>query len=382
MRYRELGTTGLLVSEIGFGAEWMDKPAEEVKEFVACCQDAGINIMDIWMADPSMREKLGCAMEELGSRASWIIQGHIGSTWQEGQYVRTRDVDKCKEAFEDLLRRLRTDHVELGMIHYVDDPREFAELVTESAYMDYVLELKEAGTVQHVGLSTHNPDVALAALECEHIEVIMFSINPAFDMMPASDDIDTLFGDFSQANDEGIDPSRALLYRRAAERGVGITAMKPFAGGRLLDAEKSPFGVALEATQCIHYCLTRPAVASVLAGVSELSHIDAAVSYEMASKAKLDYAPVLAKAPRHAYRGNCLYCGHCQPCVVEIDIATTTKFLDLATAHEEVPASVQAHYDALAVKASSCIACRLCEPRCPFGVKISENMKRAAEVLG
>ena len=41
-----------------------------------------------------------------GKREKWIIQGHIGSTWQKGQYVRTRDLAQVKPAFEDLLQRL------------------------------------------------------------------------------------------------------------------------------------------------------------------------------------------------------------------------------------------------------------------------------------
>ena len=121
MRYRRLGRTGLQVSEIGFGAEWMGKPQEEVDAFVRACEETGINLMDVWMADPAMRSKLGHAMAERGTRDQWLIQGHIGSTWQDGQYVRTRDMNLVRPAFEDLLARLGTDHVELGMIHYVED---------------------------------------------------------------------------------------------------------------------------------------------------------------------------------------------------------------------------------------------------------------------
>ena len=382
MEYRELGSTGLKVSEIGFGAEWMDKPDAEVVTFVDKCQKSGINIMDVWMSDPEMRRKLGSAMAALGSRDSWIIQGHIGSTWQGGQYVRTRDIEKCRAAFEDLLELLQTDYVELGMIHYVDGISEFADIMAGGPYLDYVHELHEAGTIQHIGLSTHNPDVALKALDYPEIEVVMFSINPAFDMMPPTENLDDLFGDFSGANDDGIDPKRAQFYRMAEDRSVGVTVMKPYAGGRLLDAEKSPFGVAMTPTQCIEYCLTRPAVASVLAGYSELAHIDEALAYESASAKEKDYASVLANAPTHAYYGNCIYCGHCQPCTVGINIAEVNKLADLALMQDEVPASVREHYLALDATASDCIACGACEPNCPFGVHIVARMAETAELFG
>ena len=120
MRYRELGRTGLEVSEIGFGAEWMEKKsAAEVKAVADACAASGINILDCWMAEPEVRSNLGAAIA--GNRDRWIIQGHIGSTWRDGQYTRTRDMDEVPPAFEDLLAHLGTDHVELGMIHYVDD---------------------------------------------------------------------------------------------------------------------------------------------------------------------------------------------------------------------------------------------------------------------
>ena len=379
MRYRRLGRTGLQVSEIGFGAEWMGKPQAEVYAFVRACEETGINLMDVWMADPAMRSKLGHAMAERGTRDQWIIQGHIGSTWQDGQYVRTRDMEKVRPAFEDLLARLETDHVELGMIHYVDDVDEFRGIM-EGPFIEYVRQLHAAGTIGHVGLSTHNPDVAALAASCGEVEMVMFSVNPAFDTLPASNDIEVLFGDYD--NDyEGMNPARAELYALCEREGVGLTVMKGFAGGRLFDAARSPFGVALTPVQCIHYALTRPAVASILAGFSELSHVADAVRYETATDDEKDYASVLASAPRHAYFGQCTYCGHCAPCAVGIDIATVNKFYDLAVMQDEVPASVREHYRALSVRADTCVACRACETRCPFGVSIAERMGQAATLF-
>ena len=49
----------------------------------------------------------------------------------------------------------------------------------------------------------------------------------------------------------GIDPDRAKLYRICEENDVGITVMKGFAGGRLFDEKRSPFGMRLSLVQCI-----------------------------------------------------------------------------------------------------------------------------------
>ena len=385
MRYRELGRTGLIVSEIGFGGEWMDGTPEEARAVVDAAEAAGVNILDCWMPDPTRRSNLGDALAARGTRGRWVIQGHLGSTWQGGQYVRTRDLAQVRPAFEDLLARFHTDYVDLGMIHYVDKPAEFDRLMDSagSPFMDYVRELRAAGAIRHVGLSTHNPEVALRAVRSPEIEVILFSVNPAFDMRPATDDLDAYFDERGDAAaTDGMRPERAELYALAEETGTGITVMKGYMGGRLFDAAPSPFGVALTPVQCLHYALTRPAVASVMVGFGEPAHVAEAVAYETATDAERDYARVLAGAPRHAYLGSCTYCGHCAPCPKGIDIAAVNKFYDLATSYDELPDSLREHYRALGATAADCIACRACEGRCPFGVRVAERMAAAAELFG
>lgn len=379
MNYRPLGQTGLKVSEIGLGGEWLERHnAAEVKAVIDRCAEAGINILDCWMSEPNVRSNIGAALE--GRRERWIIQGHIGSTWQNGQYVRTRDLGKVREAFQDLLDRLRTDYIDLGMIHFVDETAEFHRIM-EGEFIAYVKDLKQKGTIRHIGMSTHNPDVAKLAAQSGLVEMILFSVNPAFDMLPASEDLNDYFKDEYAENLGGIAPERAELYRICEQNNVGITVMKGYAGGRLFSADASPFGVALTPVQCLHYALTRPAVASVMVGFDTTEHVDAAVAYETASEEEKDYATVLAGAPRHAYVGQCTYCGHCAPCPAGIDIAMVNKLYDLAKMQDTVPPTVRAHYQGLSAHAADCIQCGGCESRCPFGVHIIERMQAAAELF-
>ena len=379
MHYRALGKTGLLVSEIGLGGEWLERHnTEEVKTVVDRCAELGINILDCWMSEPNVRSNIGLAIE--GSREKWIIQGHIGSTWQNGQYVRSRELDKVKEAFEDMLMRFKTDYIDLGMIHFVDEKADFKNIMN-GEFIEYVRELKKAGKIRHIGMSTHNPEVAKMGAESGEIEMVMFSVNPAFDMLPASENIETLFAEKYDEKLGGIDPERTELYKICEQNGVGITVMKGYAGGRLFKAETSPFGVAMTPVQCLHYALTRPTVASVMVGFDTPEHVDAAVAYETAADAEKDYASVLANAPQHAFTGQCTYCGHCAPCPVEIDIAMVNKLLDLAKMQNETPASLREHYNALSANAADCIGCAGCEERCPFNVNVVERMQEAAEVF-
>ncbi len=381
MHYRRLGKTNLMVSEIGFGGEWLER--HEKSESVALLKHAhrlGVNIVDCWMPDPKSRDIIGEAIAE--DPEGWYVQGHIGSTHQKGQYVRTRDAAQCRIAFEDLLARLGTDHVELGMIHYVDQEGDWEAVSNPGPYLDYVLELKAQGKIRHIGLSTHNPVIARKAAESGLAEMILFSVNPAFDLMPPTDDIERYFADRYAEGLNGVDPVRAGMYRVCEQRDVGITCMKPYAGGRLFDAKRSPFGVAMTPVQCIHYCLTKPAVASVLCGYDTPEQVEAAVAYETASDAEKDYATLLASAPEHRFAGGeCTYCGHCKPCPKNIDIAMVNKLSDLAKLQPEVPDSLRGHYAALAHRADECIACRACEARCPFGVRIADRMAETAALF-
>ena len=380
MNYRELGKTGLMVSEIGLGGEWLERhTTEECKEVIDCCEAQGINILDCWMSEPNVRSNIGKAIA--GKREKWIIQGHIGSTWQNGQYVRTRDIDKVRPAFEDLLTRLQTDYIDLGMIHFVDKEEDW-DLAFNGPFIDYVKELKAAGAIRHIGMSTHNPAMAKKAAESGIVEMILFSVNPAFDMVPPTDELDNYFAveNYDEALG-GIDPQRAEVYQVCEQNGVGITVMKGYAGGRLFKAETSPFGVALTPVQCLHYALTRPAVCSVMVGYDTPEQVMEAVAYETATAEEKDYATVLAGAPRHAYTGQCTYCGHCKPCPANIDIAMVNKYYDLATMQPEVPQSVLDHYRQMKVTAKDCIGCHSCESRCPFGVQIAERMVKTAELL-
>ena len=380
MKYRMLGKTGLSVSEIGLGAEWLERhTAQEVKAIIDHCEATGINILDCWMSEPNVRSNIGAAIS--GKRERWVIQGHIGSTWQNGQYVRTRQMDKVREAFQDLLARLHTEYIDLGMIHFVDEIQEFHRIM-EGEFLEYVRQLKKDGVIRHIGMSTHNPRVAKLAALSGMIEMILFSINPAFDLLPASENMEDYFQDQYDESLQGINPEREELYKICEQNQVGITVMKGYAGGRLFSAQTSPFHVALTPVQCIHYALTRPAVASIMVGYDSIDHVDAAVAYETATDEERDYASVLAKAPRHAYYGQCTYCGHCAPCPVGIDIAMVNKLYDLAVMQDEIPGTLRAHYNQLSANAKDCIGCKGCETRCPFGVAVASRMEKAAKLFG
>lgn len=381
MEYRKLGNTGLSVSAVALGCEgFVGKTAEQVRTEMDFAIAQGINFIDIYSSDPTLRSNIGEALA--GRRDRFIIQGHLCTAWEDGQYLRTRDVEKSIASFEDQLARLRTDYLDIGMIHYVDGEDDFRE-VFDGPILQLALRLKAEGRIRHLGLSSHNPTVALKAVESGLIEVLMFSINPCYDLQPPTENVDDLWADENYAHAlQNIDPQREKLYELCERKGVGIDVMKVYGGGDLLSEANSPFGKAMTPVQCMEYALTRPGVAAVMVGCRSREEIAAAIHWCDAGREEKNYASVMTGMEKFSWQGHCMYCGHCAPCSVGIDIASVNKFYNLTHEGEPVPETVREHYKTLAHHASECIACGQCEQNCPFGVSIIEQMEKAADRFG
>ena len=197
------------------------------------------------------------------------------------------------------------------------------------------------------------------------LDMLMFSINPAYDYR---------HGDYAI----GSVDERMVLYRRCEAEGVGISVMKAFAGGQLLNAATSPFRRALTEYQCIQYALDKPGVLTVLPGVRNREDLRRVLGFLNASPAERDYSVLGTFAPQDA-EGVCVYCNHCQPCPAGLDVGLINKYYDLAQAGDELAGN---HYDALEKKASDCIGCGHCVSRRPFHVVQTQRMQEIAAYFG
>jgi predicted aldo/keto reductase-like oxidoreductase len=225
--------------------------------------------------------------------------------------------------------------------------------------------MRDQGVVKHIGASSHTPSVIQEILDTDIIDMLMFSVNPAYDYN---------HGDYAYG---GVD-ERADVYKRCEKLGVGISVMKPFSGGQLLSDKTSPFGRVLTQYQCIKYALDKPGILTVLPGAQSVVEIDALLKYFEKSEDELDYSIIGSFAPPEA-SGKCVYCNHCEPCPAGIDIGAVNKFYDLTRIGDDM---AREHYLTLEKNASDCVSCGHCNSRCPFSVDQMSRMQEIKEYFG
>ena len=362
MNYRINRKTGDRISEIGIGSAYMfGAGMNEAVRALRRAAEGGINYFDLAAGDGATFPIWSEALSEI--RKSLYYQIHFGADYTAGTYGWSLDLETIKRSVDKQLKELRTDYIDYGFIHCQDEASDWETYLKNGVY-DYILSLKKAGVVRHVGLSSHTPAVIMRIMDDAEIDMLMFSVNPAYD-----------YGQGEYAN--GTVDERAAVYRRCESEGVGISVMKPFSGGQLLDEKQSPFGQALTPYQCIRYCLDKPGVLTVLPGAKSVSEVESLIAYYDQPEEALDYSVIGTFAPPEA-GGKCVYCNHCKPCPMGIDVGLVNKYYDLARAGDAMAAE---HYRTLEKNASDCVGCGHCDSRCPFSVNQSERMAQIREYM-
>lgn len=372
MLYRSFPRNGTKVSAVSLGAEHLlqvDKPT--CIDVVSAAIDHGMNYIDLFMSEPWVRDWIGEALR--GRRDKMLVAGHLGCTQKDGQYYRTRDLAMCESFMDDLLTRLDTDCIDVLMLHFIDDIEDVNVCLDIDGFLGLAERYLKAGKARMLGFSSHSPIAARALVETGLFDAMMFSINPAMDLLSPDAPMEDAFSEKAYTvNQVSISPERLALYRRCEALQTGIVVMKGYGAGMLL---KQP-GVTPE--MAIHYALTRPGVVTMAAGCRSVAEVEAAARYCEATDERKDFTSLISRANWNA-AGVCMYCNHCLPCPQGIDIAAVTRLLHR---HQEGDAGAEAEYSKLAAGFGDCAACGDCASRCPFGVDSAGNMARARELMG
>lgn len=358
MEYRKLPKGDEKIGIIGIGTSSIQQSSEkEIEETLSLAVEKGVNYFDMASAESKPFAAFGRALS--GVRKNIYFQIHFGANYETGTYGWTTDPDTIKRCVDWQLKSLQTDYIDFGFIHCID---EFSDLqkIEKAGVIKYIEELRSQKIIRHVGLSSHTPSLAEKVLDMGIIDMLMFSINPGYDYR---------HGEYAYGGtDERMD-----LYRHCEAENIGISVMKPFSGGTLLNGKTSPFGKALTEYQCIQYALDKPGVITVLPGIRNKSDLIGILGFFDAESSKKDYSVIGTFTPQDA-AGKCVYCNHCKPCPAGLDIGLINKYYDLSKAGD---ALAKDHYKNLAVKADGCIQCGHCNKRCPFKV---DQMSKMTEI--
>lgn len=334
MEYKILGKTGLKISRLGFGGIPIQRvDAATTKELIYSMKEKGINFIDTARGYTVSESYLGEALE--GCREHFVLA--------------TKSMSRMKDTMEkDInlsLSNLKTDYIDLYQIH---NPS-LADLETVTApngALEALFEARAAGKIGHIGATAHSLEVFEKLLTYDWVETIMFPYNI-------------------------VERQGEELMKECTEKNVGFIVMKPLAGGAIEDASLA-----------IRFICKNPDVSVVIPGMYDSKEINQNLAAcedtsPLSEKELADIKEIIGKLGNHF----CRRCNYCAPCTVGINIPGVFLFQGYLDRYG-LEDWARARYAASAVKASACIECGACEPKCPYNLPIRKMLKEAVEKFG
>ena len=334
MEYRILGKTGLKISRMGFGGIPIQKIDEEgTRKLLHEMMEMGVNYIDSARGYTVSEQYIGYGLE--GIRDKFVLA--------------TKSMSRTKEAMaadiETSLGNFRTDYIDLYQVHN-PSMEQLDQVIGEGGALEALMEAKAAGKIGHIGLTAHSTAVFERALGLDWVETIMFPYNI-------------------------VEQQGAELIHKCAEKNIGFIDMKPLAGGAIEDA-----------TLALRYVCSNPDVTVVIPGMAEVRELEQNLAACSNTKPLADEElKAMEKVREQLGTDFCRRCNYCAPCTVGINIPSVFLFAGYLQRYD-LADWAKDRYSTLKVKASACIGCGKCEPRCPYHLPIREKLKKCAQDMG
>ena len=334
MEYRVLGKTGLKISRLGFGGIPIQRiDAEGTKKVIHYLHEQGVNYIDTARGYTVSEEFLGYALE--GIRQDFVLA--------------TKSMSRTKEAMEkDIetsLKNLRTDYIDLYQIHN-PSPADIEQVQAPGGALEALLEAKKAGKIGHIGITLHPVDLFEVALNLDWVETIMFPYNI-------------------------VETQAEAMISACDEKNIGFIAMKPLAGGAIDDA-----------TLALRFIANNPHVSVVIPGMASIKEAEQnltamSVPTDLTEREEKKIAEIRSTLGTQF----CRRCNYCAPCTAGISIYS--MFL-MQGYHDRYNLKEWAkeRYNAMTKTASDCVACGVCETRCPYNLPIRQMLKKVEAIFG
>lgn len=334
MKYNYLGSTGLYVSEIGFGGIPIQRiTKDEAAKVIQRAQELGINFIDTARGYTVSEEYIGYALK--GRRDKWIIASKS----------MVRDKNLMDKEINISLKNLNTDYIDLYQIHNVKDICTYDKVISQDGAYEALYEAKIKGKIRHIGITVHSADILKKAVESRLFETIMFPYNI-------------------------VETQGEYIFKRAKELNIGVIAMKPLAGGTIKDANLA-----------IRFILQNKNVTIVIPGMASINEVEENVL--AAEKGNLSQSEIemCKKISWEIGKDFCRRCGYCAPCPQGIDISFCF-LLKLYYNNYNLKDWANERYKELKAHAEDCRECGICEERCPYNLSIRKKLKEVKTVFG
>ncbi|HDQ04696.1 MAG TPA: aldo/keto reductase [Deltaproteobacteria bacterium] len=328
MKYINLGKTGIKVSEVGFGGIPIIRlQTDEAIKVLRHAHERGITFYDTANMYRNSEAKIGQAFSMLRDKVIIATK------------TMRRDAKGFARHLEKSLGDLKTSYIDIYQFHQVANKEEWEKLCRPDGALAAAQKAKEEGKIRFLGLISHNLSVAIDIIKTGFFDTIQFPFN-------------FIEEDFKNE-----------FYKYALNNGVGMIAMKPFAGGVIDNA-----GLAFK------YLRQFPEVIPI-PGFDSIQVIDEVVSlYEHTNEITKEDNQSMERYRRELGKKFCRRCEYCQPCPEGVMITPAMGYPIVA---KRMSPAVSVEFLKIPMESTlKCTQCGTCIERCPYNLPIFEILKK------
>ena len=359
--YRTLGKTGISLPIVSMGVMNADVPG-----LVRRSYELGMRHFDTAARYQQGRneEMVGSMIKEMAVRDKVIISTKVlRPGWREqGPETQTFSSAEVKAHFNDIfagsLKRLQMDYVDILYNHAADS---VADINSEGA-LEAMTALKKQGKVRFLGVSSHQPDLVLQeAMKLGVYDVVLIPLN------------------YTMARYDGV----LKLIDEAAQKGIGLVAMKTQAGGaNRPDPKLGKPLTPVSQTALLKWVLQHEAITTAIPGYTTYDQLEQ--NFSVASN--LAYSPeekdFFSDKNAAAEAQFCVQCGQCRedcPLGVNIPELMRSHMYAVQYSNHGLAADTMAAI-ATGKGLAACDRCESCQATCRNSVNIARKIQNLKEI--
>lgn len=327
MKSIQLGKTGLLVSEVGFGGiPIISLDFDAGVSVIRHCYERGITFFDTANLYGDSERKIGRALEPVRDKVVLATK------------TLNREAEGAAKHISYSIDNLKTDRIELYQFHNIRNEEDLEKIIAPSGALEAVEKARAEGKIRFIGFSSHDMVTAIKACRTGLFSTVQFPFN-FIEKEPADE-----------------------LFKVAQELSMGIIGMKPLGGGLLERADL-----------CFRFLQQYPYVLPI-AGIKSREEADEIIQLYDSPKSlsEVDHREI-EKIRSQLGKTFCHRCGYCLPCEQGVRILEVMEFRSFA--RRLAPSGVIKLTRAAMKTIDNCTECDECQDRCPYNLPIPELLK-------